>query len=97
MSETEEKPDGKSETSMKLSSVESKKTHSKPSFKLYFVLCEELGRSYILPYRQKKTACEYEVYYGIMCRTRLLHYSLISSSIIMKSKQFHGAMSFLKS
>jgi hypothetical protein len=55
---TEEKPEGKSETSIKLSTAESKTTHSKPSFKLHFVLREELGRSYILPYRQKKLACE---------------------------------------
>jgi hypothetical protein len=55
---TKEKPEGKSESSIKLSTVESKKTHSKPPFKLHFVLHEEVGRSYILPYRQKKLACE---------------------------------------
>lgn len=55
---THEKPEEMSETSIKQSTVESKKTHSKPSFKLHFVLHEEIGRSYILPYRQRKLACE---------------------------------------
>jgi len=48
----------KSEKSRKLSPVEPKKTHSKPPFKSCFVLREELGRSYILPSRPKKIACE---------------------------------------
>jgi hypothetical protein len=55
---TEVKSEGRPERSAKLSLVEEKKALSKPPFKLCFVLHEELGRSFILPSKQKKIACE---------------------------------------
>lgn len=59
MSETtKEKLEQRPERSAKLSPVEPKKTHSKPPFKLCFVLHEELGRSHILPFKPKRIAGE---------------------------------------
>jgi hypothetical protein len=55
---TEVKSEGRPERYAKLSPVEEKKTLSKPPFKLCFVLHEELGRSFILPSKPKKVACE---------------------------------------
>jgi hypothetical protein len=52
-----EKSEGKPEKSVALS-LETKRTHSKPPFKLCFVLHEELGRSYILPSKPKKISCK---------------------------------------
>jgi hypothetical protein len=57
MSGTEVKSEGRPEKSAKLSPVE-EKALSKPPFKLCFVLHEELGRSFILPSKPKKIACE---------------------------------------
>lgn len=59
MSETtKEKLEQRPERSANLSPVDPKKTHSKPPFKLCFVLHEELGRSHILPFKPKRIACE---------------------------------------
>jgi hypothetical protein len=59
MSETAgEKLEGRTERYAKLSPIEPKKTHSKPPFKLCFVLHEELGRSHILPFKPKRIAGE---------------------------------------
>jgi hypothetical protein len=55
---SEEKLEGRPERSTKLSPIESKKTHSKPPFKLCFVLHEELGRSHILPFKPKRITGE---------------------------------------
>lgn len=52
-----EKSEGKPEKSVELS-LETKRTHLKPPFKLCFVLHEELGRSYILPSKPKKNSCK---------------------------------------
>jgi hypothetical protein len=62
MSETTEEKsegtEGRPGRSAKLSPIEPMKTHSKPPFKLCFVLHEELGRSHILPSKPKRIACE---------------------------------------
>jgi len=52
-----EKSEGNPHKSVELS-LETKRTHLKPPFKLCFVLHEELGRSYILPSKPKKISCK---------------------------------------